>query len=58
MIGQSVGHFPWHRFAAFAQRVARIMEKYETRATPTSVERESPNHPTPRTGVLAFVSAQ
>ena len=33
-------------FAVFAQEVARITEKYETRATPTSVERESPNYPT------------
>ena len=32
-------------FAVFVQEVARITEKYETRATPTSVERESPHHP-------------
>ncbi len=33
-------------FAVFVQEVARITEKYETRATPSSVERESPHHPT------------
>ena len=32
-------------FAVFAQEVARVTEKYETRATPSSVERESPTHP-------------
>ncbi len=32
-------------FAIFAREVARITEKYETRATPSSVERESPHHP-------------
>ena len=32
-------------FAVFAQEVARITEKYETRATPTRIERESPHHP-------------
>ena len=33
-------------FAVFAQEVARITEKYETRRPPTSIERESPTHPT------------
>ena len=32
-------------FAVFAQEVARVTEKYEQRATPSSVERESPTHP-------------
>ena len=39
-------------FAVFVQEVARITEKYETRATPTSVERESPHHPRRRLTVL------
>ncbi len=32
-------------FAVFAAEVARITEKYEQRATPSSVERQSPYHP-------------
>ena len=38
-------HLTDAEFAVFAQEVARITEKYETRATPSSVERESPSHP-------------
>ena len=33
--------------AVFGQEVARRTEKYESRATPTSIERESPNYPRP-----------
>ena len=39
-------HMTDEEFAMFAADVARITEKYETRATPTSIERQSPHHPT------------